>query len=84
MPSHVAATPISRGYRMAVPGRLVSRRAVAAGPISSAVLRMAPTVTGGQRHRQGHQDEEGEPDGRTGTPRAAARSGLSELSSSGR
>ena len=45
MPSHVTASPIAAAQAMARPGRFVSRSAAAAGPIKTAVLRMAPIVT---------------------------------------
>ena len=44
MPSHVAPTPMAAATTMAVPVRLVRRSAVAAGPMSSAVDKMAPMV----------------------------------------
>ena len=45
IPSQVAITPISAAAAMARTGPLAIRRAVAAGPISSAVLSTAPMAT---------------------------------------
>ena len=45
MPSQLQATPISAATTTAVAGRAVICSAVAAGPISSAVLRIAPMVS---------------------------------------
>ena len=44
MPSHIAPIPMPAAVSIALSGRLVRRRAVAAGPISSAVLRIVPIV----------------------------------------
>ncbi len=65
-------------------GRRVSRRAVAAGPISSAVLRMVPTATEDSDTDTPISRRKASPTVRTGTPWAAARSVLTELSRSGR
>ena len=69
---------------MAAPVRRVNRNAVAAGPISSAVERMAPMASAERPTATARATMNSEPTTRTGTPRAAAASGLSELSSSGR
>ncbi len=45
MPSQVATTPISAETAIARTGPLAIRSAVAAGPISSAVLSTAPMAT---------------------------------------
>ncbi len=44
MPPKVATSPASGATSSARAGRLVSLRAMAAGPMSSAVYRMAPTA----------------------------------------
>ncbi len=57
MPSHVQASPMPAATSSARCGRLVRRRAVAAGPTSSAVDRIAPIVEADRRngHRHRHQ-----------------------------
>ena len=69
---------------MAQPNRLVSRSALAAGPISSAVERMAPMASAERPTATARATMNSEPTSRTRTPRAAAASGLSELRSRGR
>ena len=65
-------------------GLLASRSAVAAGPTSSAVLSTAPMITADSATDTASAIRNAAPTARTGTPRAAAMSGLSELSSSTR
>ena len=84
MPSQVAATPMPAATAAARTGPLVTRSAVAAGPISSAVLSTAPMTTADSATETASAIRKAAPTARTGTPRAAARSGLSELSSSTR
>ncbi len=69
---------------MTRPGLLVSRSAVAAGPTSRAVLRMAPMVMADSETASAIATRHSAPTTRTPTPRTVARSGLTELSSSGR
>jgi hypothetical protein len=57
---------------------------VAAGPISSAVLSTAPIITADSATDTASAIRKVAPTARTGTPRAAAISGLSELSNSTR
>ena len=45
MPSQVASTPMPAAVTAALTGPFTRRRAVAAGPISSAVLSTAPMIT---------------------------------------
>ena len=75
MPSQVAARPISAAQTMASPGRAVSRSPVAAGPISSAVLRIAPMVMADSETASAIAIRHSSPISRTLMPRAAARSG---------
>ncbi len=84
MPSQVTATAISAEVIAARPGRRVIRSAVAAGPTSSAVARMVPMVSADSETASAMAIRQANPTSRTGMPRAAARSGLTELSSSGR
>ena len=66
------------------PNRLVSLSALAAGPMSKAVERMAPMASDDRPTAAARATMNSEPTSRTRTPRAAAASGLSELRSSGR
>src|SRR5438477_419773 len=84
MPSQVAATPMPAATAAARTGPLVTRSAVAAGPISSAVLSTAPMITADSATETASAIRKAAPTARTGTPRAAARSGLSDLSRSTR
>src|SRR6516164_19289 len=84
MPSQVAARPITADQRIARPGLLVSRRPAAAGPTSSAVLRMAPMVRADSDTASAIAIRHKDPVARTGIPRAKASSGLAEPSNSGR
>ena len=84
MPSQVIAVPISAAAAIARPGLLATRSAVAAGPISSAVLSTAPMTTADSDTATASAARYAIPTARTGTPRAAASSGLSEVSSSTR
>src|ERR1700761_5159371 len=81
MPIQVTATPITAAVNMARTGLLAMRSAVAAGPISSAVLSTAPMATEDRDTEMASATRYAAPTARTGTPRAAAMSGLSELSS---
>ncbi len=69
---------------MASPGRLVSRSPIAAGPISSAVDKMVPIVSADRATAMEIAIRIRRPTSRTLTPRTAARSAATELSSSGR
>ncbi len=84
MPSQVTATPIRAAATVARPGLRVIRRAMAAGPTSSAVDRMVPTVSADSDTASAMASRQASPTARTRMPRAAARSALTELSSSGR
>src|SRR5215472_11684054 len=84
MPSHVVTRPMRTAQAMARPGLLVNRSAVAAGPISRAVLRIAPMVSADSDTATAIAIRHAAPASRTGIPRAKARSVLTELSSSGR
>src|SRR5215472_12980064 len=84
MPSHVAATAISPASAVAQPGRLVSRKAVAAGPTSSAVDKIVPIVSADNATASAIAMRHAKPTSRTGMPRATARSEFTELSNSGR
>ncbi len=84
MPPQVAPRPITIASRIARPGWRARRSAVAAGPISRAVERMAPIVMAESVTARDSTSRCSSPINRTGTPRTAARSGLSELSSKGR
>src|ERR1700733_5344295 len=66
------------------PGRLVRRSAVAAGPMSSAVDRIAPIVTADSDTATASAARYPMPTRRTRTPCAVARSELIELRISGR
>ena len=80
----MTARLISADHSITRPGRLVSRSAVAAGPMSSAVLRMAPMVSADSDTASAIATRHSTPVRRTGIPRTVARSLLTELSSSGR
>ena len=69
---------------MAQPKRRVSRNALAAGPMSKAVERMAPMASAERPTATARATMNREPTSRSGTPRAAAASGLNELRSKGR
>src|ERR1022692_99505 len=84
MPSQVATSPMIAAQIIARPGLLVRRSAVAAGPTSSAVLRIAPMVSADSATARAIATRHSAPTRRTGTPRTKARSGLTELSSNGR
>src|SRR5438105_11495829 len=63
-------------------GPFATRSAVAAGPMSSAVLSTAPMTMADSATDTPSAIRKAAPTARTGTPRAAAMSGLSEVSSS--
>ncbi len=84
MPSQTASTPMPAAVTIARTGPLTSRSAVAAGPTSSAVLSTAPMITAESATDTASAIRKSAPTARTGTPRASAMSGLSELSSSTR
>ena len=84
MPSQVAAIPMAAAIAIARPGLLVRRSAVAAGPISSAVPRIAPMLSAASATATASARRYVAPITRTRIPRAAASSGLRELSSNGR
>ena len=69
---------------MAGPVRLVIRRAAAAGPMSSAVDRIAPMVMADSDTAMARAARKAIPTRRVATPWARASSSLTELSSSGR
>ena len=84
MPIQMAATPMPAAAAVARTGPLATRSAVAAGPMSSAVLSTEPMITADSATDTASAIRKAAPTARTGTPRAAAMSGLSELSSSTR
>src|ERR1700722_139939 len=84
MPIQVAATASTADRIVAVPGLRVIRSAVAAGPTSSAVDRMVPMVSADSDTASAMAIRQASPTSRTGMPRAAARSALTEDSTSGR
>src|ERR1019366_4726637 len=69
MPSQVAARPIRAAQIMARPGLLVSRSPVAAGPMSSAVLRIVPMVMADKDTAIAIAIRHSSPTSRTGIPR---------------
>ena len=81
MPIQTASTPRTAAVTTALIGLLASRSAVAAGPMSSAVLSTAPMITADSATETARAMRKAAPTARTGTPRAAAMSELSELSS---
>ena len=76
--------PIAAAHAIARSGRLVRRSAPAAGPISSAVLRIVPIVIAASAAASASASRYSAPIILTRMPRAAAISAFSELSSSGR
>ena len=76
--------PMPAAYKAARPGLRARRNAAAAGPISRAVLRMAPIVSAARATDRASADHIGQPDKTEGVPWAAASSELIELSSKGR
>src|ERR1700733_3996997 len=84
MPIQMASTPDPAAVIIALTGLLARRSAVAAGPTSSAVLSTAPMITADSATDTASAIRKSAPTARTGTPRASAMSGLSELSSSTR
>src|SRR5579875_2140915 len=84
MPAHTAASPIRAASTVARSGWAVSASAIAAGPTISAVERIAPMVIAARATASASAPRYSAPSRRTGRPRAAASSGLSEAKSSGR
>ena len=84
MPPQVVASPISAASAIALTGRRATRNAAAAGPISSAVDRIAPTVIAESATASASATEWVSATARTRMPWARARSAESVLTSSGR
>jgi hypothetical protein len=84
MPPQTATSPIAAAQAQARAGVLANRRAAAAGPTSSAVLKIAPTVMEARATARATATRYALSVRRRRTPRAAASSGLTELSSNGR
>ena len=80
----MAPTPTSPAVRIARPGRRVRLSAVAAGPTSSAVDRIAPIVTAESATARAIASRYRPPITRTGSLLADASSGLTDASSRGR
>src|SRR5215469_5097209 len=84
MPSQVAVSPVTAATAIALTGLFATRSAVAAGPISNAVDSTAPIATADSDTETASAVRYTAPIRRTLTPRARARSGDSEVSSSTR
>jgi hypothetical protein len=84
MPTNVATMPSAQAATIAVPIVLVTRSAVAAGPMSSAVERMVPMAMEDRPTDTARASMNSRPMRRRPMLRAEASSGLRELRSSGR